>query len=437
MKNILIIALAILMAGCAKDPCKGLDCLNGGTCDNGTCLCPEGYEGVNCETKKETPQESNFDATKGWTLLQTVRYDGTMFDINGRSTVGYYDMDYKNNNLRVFYYQGLQSQQDFLYSTTRVDEFSSDKTIISRDSITWLLSFQQETPFNKYYSLRNGKPSLLKWGDGAANGVHWQVYEDGTLKAQTTQLWGEQIGFVTSNTDENAFTCGLYNRSDAVLAHFYVNHYNNTGWKTYPYGSISNNQSIIVGADVINNNTYAFLATHLATDSTTITVFRFDEAQNSWISEFDETFAGRNLGFNLGGRDYGENRYFFSNNGSPIVLLKSENTFFAYKINIPGRSIVKEGTASIPASSASVPTYGGIVCFQGEIYIGYNTIDNGTLSAPSVVRLSGNSFVNVGLPGLTKKSSGISLSVKNNKLHAVTYSHVFDKYGEIYISTPQ
>lgn len=437
MKNILIIVIALLIAGCDKDPCKGLDCLNGGTCDNGKCLCPEGYEGENCETKKEPTQEQNFDETKGWTLLQAVRYDGTMFDIYGRSTLGYYGLDYKNNNLRLFYYKGLQSQQDFLYSASRVDEFAADKSLINRDSIGWVSPFQQDPATYQYYSLRNGKPSILKWGDGSANGVHWQVYENGILEAQTNQLWGEQIGFVTSNTDESIFTCGLYNRSDAVLAHFYVHHYNNTAWRSYPYGSINNNKSIIIGADLINSVMYAFLASHTGTDSTTITAFRFDEVQNNWIKDFEQVFPGRNLGFNVGGRDYGEDRYFFSNNGSPVILLKTENTFFAYKVNIAAKSIVKEGTASIPASSGSVPTYGGIVCHQGEIYIGYNTIDGGTLSAPSVVKLSGNSFVNVGLPGLTKKSSGISLAVRNNKVHAITYSYALDKYGEIYIAVPQ
>lgn len=41
---------AILYTSCTKDACKGVTCQNGGVCDGGTCTCPTGYEGTNCET---------------------------------------------------------------------------------------------------------------------------------------------------------------------------------------------------------------------------------------------------------------------------------------------------------------------------------------------------------------------------------------------------
>lgn len=30
------------------DPCEGVNCLNGGECDEGDCYCPDWYEGSNC-----------------------------------------------------------------------------------------------------------------------------------------------------------------------------------------------------------------------------------------------------------------------------------------------------------------------------------------------------------------------------------------------------
>jgi hypothetical protein len=42
---------AITYTSCNKDECKDVVCQNGGTCVNGTCSCPTGYEGANCETK--------------------------------------------------------------------------------------------------------------------------------------------------------------------------------------------------------------------------------------------------------------------------------------------------------------------------------------------------------------------------------------------------
>ncbi len=41
---------AIVYSSCTKDACKGVTCLNGGTCSGGTCTCPTGFIGTNCQT---------------------------------------------------------------------------------------------------------------------------------------------------------------------------------------------------------------------------------------------------------------------------------------------------------------------------------------------------------------------------------------------------
>ncbi len=41
---------AIIYSSCTKDRCKNVACQNGGTCVNGYCSCPSGYEGDHCET---------------------------------------------------------------------------------------------------------------------------------------------------------------------------------------------------------------------------------------------------------------------------------------------------------------------------------------------------------------------------------------------------
>ncbi|MBK7855786.1 MAG: calcium-binding EGF-like domain-containing protein [Bacteroidetes bacterium] len=51
--------LALVLVGgnaCKKDddPCEDVTCQNGGTCDEGTCICAAGYEGTNCETAMRT-----------------------------------------------------------------------------------------------------------------------------------------------------------------------------------------------------------------------------------------------------------------------------------------------------------------------------------------------------------------------------------------------
>ena len=45
---------AILYTSCHKDPCSGVNCLNGGSCSNGSCLCPSGFTGLRCENLATT-----------------------------------------------------------------------------------------------------------------------------------------------------------------------------------------------------------------------------------------------------------------------------------------------------------------------------------------------------------------------------------------------
>jgi hypothetical protein len=59
---VLLSFLLFLISACKKDklkyndstlirPCDNVICLNGGTCKNGLCFCPAGFEGNDCETK--------------------------------------------------------------------------------------------------------------------------------------------------------------------------------------------------------------------------------------------------------------------------------------------------------------------------------------------------------------------------------------------------
>ncbi len=45
------IASSVLYTACEKDACTDLQCKNGGSCADGYCRCPSGYEGASCETR--------------------------------------------------------------------------------------------------------------------------------------------------------------------------------------------------------------------------------------------------------------------------------------------------------------------------------------------------------------------------------------------------
>lgn len=60
MKNIKSILIASFLTvgifssavftSCNQDKCKDVVCQHGGTCTDGSCTCPSGYEGANCQT---------------------------------------------------------------------------------------------------------------------------------------------------------------------------------------------------------------------------------------------------------------------------------------------------------------------------------------------------------------------------------------------------
>ena len=40
----------VFYTSCEQDKCTGITCYNGGSCNNGVCSCPTGYEGPTCST---------------------------------------------------------------------------------------------------------------------------------------------------------------------------------------------------------------------------------------------------------------------------------------------------------------------------------------------------------------------------------------------------
>jgi hypothetical protein len=64
MKNLsILLTAALIMISCAKDPCKDVVCLNDGTCLDGTCLCADWYEGVDCGTEERAKYYGTYNGT--------------------------------------------------------------------------------------------------------------------------------------------------------------------------------------------------------------------------------------------------------------------------------------------------------------------------------------------------------------------------------------
>ena len=62
-------ALLLLATACKNDdPCKETNCQNGGVCLDGTCDCPDGFSGPNCEVK-DLCHEANITGEWGYDLF--------------------------------------------------------------------------------------------------------------------------------------------------------------------------------------------------------------------------------------------------------------------------------------------------------------------------------------------------------------------------------
>lgn len=60
---------ALLIHSCKKDLCKDKVCLNGGACQDGNCICPSGYTGVNCELTIQTDPCQGISCLNGGTCI--------------------------------------------------------------------------------------------------------------------------------------------------------------------------------------------------------------------------------------------------------------------------------------------------------------------------------------------------------------------------------
>jgi hypothetical protein len=66
---------AVTLSSCTEDKCKGTVCAYGGTCVDGACVCPTGYEGPQCETVNRNYYTGIWKVNEDGTRANAAQYD--------------------------------------------------------------------------------------------------------------------------------------------------------------------------------------------------------------------------------------------------------------------------------------------------------------------------------------------------------------------------
>ncbi len=72
--NISLIVMVMSIYSCKPEVCEDVICANEGICSGGVCQCPEGYEGVRCETFSRDKFLGTYSVAEDGTLSQPANY---------------------------------------------------------------------------------------------------------------------------------------------------------------------------------------------------------------------------------------------------------------------------------------------------------------------------------------------------------------------------
>lgn len=75
------IASTVTYTSCVHDSCKAIICRNGGVCNDEACMCPDGYEGTQCEIKSRDKFIGNYFGQTKVNNLPVIRDSAKVYPI--------------------------------------------------------------------------------------------------------------------------------------------------------------------------------------------------------------------------------------------------------------------------------------------------------------------------------------------------------------------
>lgn len=107
--SLFLLSFILMISACKKDLCESTNCLNGGECIDGTCECPEGFEGDNCQISNQMLKSITLNGT----LLTTFEYneDGNIAALIGDQIN--YTFEYKKDTVIQYYVNNLSNSEGY------------------------------------------------------------------------------------------------------------------------------------------------------------------------------------------------------------------------------------------------------------------------------------------------------------------------------------
>lgn len=152
------------LSGCNSNQCNDVQCLNGGVCTDGTCDCPEGFAGNNCQYQID-PCNGNACSFNGECVNgQCICYDG--FEGDGCEIVSANRFVGEHNASENC---GGASSSYQLYITNGMNSITELELINLHNSGEVVYAYVDESTFN-IPSQFLGDPSMTISGSGYMNG---------------------------------------------------------------------------------------------------------------------------------------------------------------------------------------------------------------------------------------------------------------------------
>lgn len=173
LKSIILAALGavavfttVTVTSCNNDPCKGIVCAYGGTCAEGDCICPSGYEGTHCEIVTREKFRGVWTVFENGTVTNPAQYEITFVNGAGSTemTISNFYNRFPGNDINV------RVKGDTLLIPQQV---INNYTIEGWGILKWEDFYPEHGELTVYYKVTNPEGKTDDFGVNAGNPSVW------------------------------------------------------------------------------------------------------------------------------------------------------------------------------------------------------------------------------------------------------------------------